>query len=66
MQGMLALAQLAYNKYAESTDWKNHLGLPMPVFPDLPERIQRAWCAAAEGVAGCVRILGGSYEEAPR
>ncbi|KKK74084.1 hypothetical protein LCGC14_2887320, partial [marine sediment metagenome] len=39
-------ASMAYAAYGEYTDNKNFRGDPMPVWEDLPEKIQEAWQAA--------------------
>lgn len=44
------LAKAAYEDYAALTDWKNFQGLSMPQWTDLPEQIQKAWCAASASV----------------
>ncbi len=41
------LAKLAYEAYGNVTGHLNHQGDPMPVWEDLPPRIQLAWDAAA-------------------
>lgn len=48
------LAQIAYDAYGASTQWRNYQGNPMPVWGDLGEPIQRAWIAAATTVASTV------------
>jgi len=35
-----------YLAYGSVTDMKNYQGLPMPLWKDLPEKIQRAWFAS--------------------
>jgi len=35
--------RVAYVAYANQVQWRNHLGLPMPVWDDLPTYIQKAW-----------------------
>lgn len=40
--------QINYEAYAQSTDGKTHDGLEMPMWLDLPDRIQQAWISAAE------------------
>jgi len=37
------LAEEAYHRYAQVTEFKNFKGDPMPTFAGLPERIQAAW-----------------------
>jgi len=44
------LAELAYDAYGRTTDFKNYQGLPMPSFNDLPDKIQEAWCNAVMAV----------------
>lgn len=44
------LARKAYDAYGRVTDHKNYQGLPMPLFDDLGETIQKAWCAAVDAV----------------
>jgi hypothetical protein len=41
------LAARAYAAYGDVTEWKNYRHEPMPRFVDLPEKIQKAWVAAA-------------------
>ena len=48
------LAEVAYEAYGKTTDFKNYQGLPMPSFADLPEKIQMAWCNAALAIKGSV------------
>jgi len=43
-------AQTAYEAYADSVRWLNHLGRPMPVWSDLPDAIRTAWADAAAAV----------------
>lgn len=45
------LAQEGYHAYGSVTDWKNYQGDPMPLWTQLPEKIQLAWCAFATRVA---------------
>lgn len=42
-----AEAKRAYHAYGAVTEWKNHLGFPMPDWNDLGEKIQQAWRMAA-------------------
>ena len=44
------LAEKAYSAYGESTGGKTFDGRDMPKWDDLGERIQAAWCAAAQAV----------------
>lgn len=41
-------AQHAYEAYGEVTSWKNYAGLPMPLWNQLPSKIQEAWLAATK------------------
>lgn len=43
-------AKIAYQAYGDTTDWKNYLGLPMPVWTELPDKIREAWVAAAKAL----------------
>lgn len=43
---MKTLAQIAYEAYGDSVDWRNHLGLGMPRWELLPDKIQNAWANA--------------------
>jgi hypothetical protein len=43
-----SLAQVMYQAYGETTDFKNFQGNPMPAWEELPEGIQKAWIAAAK------------------
>jgi hypothetical protein len=40
-------ARIAYTAYGKMIDFKNFQGNPMPLFDELPERIQEAWIEAA-------------------
>lgn len=42
----ITLARAAYARYGATTDYKNFLGLPMPTWEELPEKIREAWVAA--------------------
>lgn len=44
------LARNAYNSYGGVTDHKNYQGLPMPLYNDLPPKIQNAWREAVKRV----------------
>lgn len=44
------IALKAYQAYGKVTDFKNFRGEPMPLFEELPEKIQLAWVAAAKSV----------------
>lgn len=44
------LGEKAYRAYGESTGGKTFDGRDMPSWDDLGERIQAAWCAAAQAV----------------
>lgn len=48
------LARTAYAAYGESTGGLNYRGLPMPIWDDLGDTIQRAWIAAATAVVRAV------------
>lgn len=39
-------ARKSYNRYGDSVEWKAVSGNPMPVWEDLPFRIQKAWMSA--------------------
>jgi hypothetical protein len=43
-------AKIAYQAYGDTTDWKNYLGLPMPLWAQLPDKIREAWVAAAKAL----------------
>lgn len=45
-RALVDLTHRAYAAYGDTVDWKNYAGLPMPQWPDLGEKIQRAWLAA--------------------
>ncbi len=45
---MKTLAQKQYEAYGDFVGWKNYAGLLMPLWKDLPEKIQGAWKAASE------------------
>lgn len=49
------LGKIAYDAYAHAVGWKSVTGDKLPEWPDLPERIQLAWCLAAAGVARRVK-----------
>lgn len=42
------LAKAAYAAYAESLDWRDASGTPLPQFSSLPEAQQRAWANGAD------------------
>ncbi len=44
------VGKLGYEAYASSTGGKTFDGRDMPTWEDLPERIQRAWYAAASAI----------------
>ena len=46
------MARIAYEGYGDEVEWKNHLGLPMPQWDDLPRKIQAGWVAAARACCG--------------
>jgi hypothetical protein len=50
----IARAQAAYHAYGAVTDHKNYQGLPMPTWPELPEKIRAAWVAASNAAAAYV------------
>ncbi len=43
-------AELLYVSYGYTTNFKNHRGLPMPEWENLPKNIQNAWWAAAKAL----------------
>lgn len=45
-----ALAQIAYEAYAEHQGWKNVAGLLIPAWEVVREDIKDAWVAAVEAV----------------
>ena len=45
-----ALAKIAYTAYGKTTDFKNFMGNPMPLWEELPEKIREAWGNAADSV----------------
>lgn len=50
------LAQLAYEAYGKSTEWKNYQGKLMPQYDKLPYAIQQAWEAACQAVVTATGI----------
>lgn len=42
------MAQAMYEAYGDSVDWKAVSGHPMPTFAKVGERVEGAWCIAAE------------------
>lgn len=57
-QAELDLAEEGYHAYGKTTLFLNYRGDPMPIFTDLPPKIQEAWCAFA------VRVkTGGTVQE---
>ncbi len=48
------LAQIAYQAYGDSADWKNYAGLPMPAWGQLTPAVRRHWRAAVSAVAAAV------------
>ncbi len=44
---ILQLARIAYGAYGEATNFKNFRGEPMPIWEELPDEIQKAWCHSA-------------------
>ena len=48
------LAEVAYEAYGKTTDFKNYQGFPMPSFAELPDKIQIAWCSAALAIKSSV------------
>jgi hypothetical protein len=45
---MIEYAQVLYEVYAKSAEWKNYQGKLMPTWNELPENIQNNWRAVAE------------------
>jgi hypothetical protein len=45
-----APAQIGYHAYGRRADWKNHAGLNMPSWDDLPEAQRAAWIDAATAI----------------
>lgn len=52
---MINLAQVAYEAYGKSTNWRTYNDLPMPLWEDLGEKIQKVWLAAALAVQKATR-----------
>lgn len=48
MEDEFAVARKFYQAYGSFTDWKNFQGNPMPVWEELPLRIQLAWDAVTK------------------
>lgn len=46
----LELAEVGYNEYGRSTEWKNYRGLPMPSWEELPQPQKGAWQEAARAM----------------
>lgn len=44
------LASYAYEAYGDDADWQAFDGRPMPKWADLPEKTQRHWSAAVQGI----------------
>lgn len=49
------LAEMAYNAYGNTTNFKNYKGELMPKYSELPEDIKTAWVAAANMVSFMVK-----------
>jgi hypothetical protein len=49
-QAELDLAEEGYHAYGKTTLFLNYQGNPMPIFTDLPPKIQEAWCSFATRV----------------
>lgn len=47
---LTAFAKIAYHAYGKVTDFKNFQGNPMPLWVELPKKIQQAWKAAVQAV----------------
>ena len=44
------MAQVAYTAYGDSVEWLDPAGRQLPLWLDLPEKIQHAWRTAVEAV----------------
>lgn len=51
-------ARTAYHAYGGVTNWKNYKGDPMPLYDELPPKIQEAWVAFGSRVS-----TGGTVEQ---
>ena len=49
------MAQVAYQAYGDTAEWKNYRGEPMPTWDELGERIQTCWIMATS--AAINRVL---------
>ena len=49
--GQLGLGEVGYRVYGLAVGGKNYLGLPMPIWDDLPDSIRDAWNCAASAIA---------------
>lgn len=51
------LTRRAYAAYGDSVSWQNYQGLPMPQWPDLGEKTQRAWLSAVGAAVEMYRAM---------
>jgi hypothetical protein len=50
MKNSEELARIAYHAYGKTTSFKDYQGNPMPVWDDLPPKIQEAWANASNAI----------------
>jgi hypothetical protein len=48
--GGIVSGEVGYRAYGDAVEWVNHVGRPMPVWEELPERVRIAWDRAAYAI----------------
>jgi len=43
-------AQVGYEAYGDSVEWKNYMGVPMPQWEVLSDKVKVAWAVAANAI----------------